>query len=787
MKNFIYKNAWIIVAVVAMISLCFLRSKVEDEVYLDMGDFQVEDEEKVDYGNGTVLIHGGGIDREDGRYVLTEPIRLPKGRHSIEVDHQCSEDSYFTLMDGGYELASYPLKADELRTTVEYSASKEYGNFCFAFYYGGDKDIELKHVELECLNGLFYWDNVFLCVLAILALLLSVWLYRRNKWRPEWLILIFMVLSVSVPLFLEKLPSGTDLTFHLMRIEGIKDALLDGQFPAVIYPDDLNHHGYMGSIYPNLFLYIPALLRLLGISTIGVWRFTLIIVSVFTFLSMYYAVCVILGGKNAALGNSGNVLADTVNKRGDLGSALALLAASLYCIAPYRVSDLYFRATLGESIALIFYPLVMAGLYSILAGDKEKWPLLVLGMSGLIEAHVLSSLFGAGICVFVCACMIKELLQKDALIAMVKAVLWSVCLNLGFLIPFFYYRTQNLQLDETIRWSLPEQNVMSLGNIFSTYPRQDSDPWAAAEKPELRPGLGVVGLCCIVLALTLIVLRKEKSLRHKYLKSLFALTVVCIISSTELFPYETLSKVDIIYRQLMLIQHPWRLLSAALPALCILSAAALMNEGLHAVGQEDTAKSPLNRVDKGGGSILGVALLALAFLCLVPEIDIFIKKETNDSALTMVTGGLNDDANVDYVPHNFTEVVDMEADSAPLATEGIELKDFVKNGTHITLSYEKSFDGDGWIRLPLLYYYGYRAVDGNGKPFPIAESEIGTLKVLLPEEKGGGTVSVSFSQPWFNYAGGLIGILSALLLIWKKVLKKNSGIERIDKMCDMIM
>ena len=78
-------------------------------------------------------------------------------------------------------------------------------------------------------------------------------------------------------------------------------------------------------------------------------------------------------------------------------------------------------------------------------------------------------------------------------------------------------------------------------------------------------------------------------------------------------------------------------------------------------------------------------------------------------------------------------------------------------------------------------------MDGNGKHFPIAESEIGTLKVLLPEEKGGGTVSVSFSQPWFNYAGGLIGILSALLLIWKKVLKKNSGIERIDKMCEMIM
>ncbi len=42
--------------------------------------------------------------------------------------------------------------------------------------------------------------------------------------------------------------------------------MLDGQFPVVIFPEALAGNGYLNSMYPYLFLYIPAFLRLFGVS-----------------------------------------------------------------------------------------------------------------------------------------------------------------------------------------------------------------------------------------------------------------------------------------------------------------------------------------------------------------------------------------------------------------------------------------------------------------------------------------------------------------------------------------
>ena len=76
-----------------------------------------------------------------------------------------------------------------------------------------------------------------------------------------------MVISLvaSIPYLCEYNITGADLTYHLQRIEGVKDGILGGQFPVRLEPRWVYDHGYANAIfYCNTFLYFPALLRLLG-------------------------------------------------------------------------------------------------------------------------------------------------------------------------------------------------------------------------------------------------------------------------------------------------------------------------------------------------------------------------------------------------------------------------------------------------------------------------------------------------------------------------------------------
>lgn len=68
----------------------------------------------------------------------------------------------------------------------------------------------------------------------------------------------------------------------------------------------------------------------------------------------------------------------------------AWIMSILYTFATYRLTNLYYRAALGESLAMVFLPLLLWGAYEVFYGEERKWYLLVLGISGVLESHVLS-------------------------------------------------------------------------------------------------------------------------------------------------------------------------------------------------------------------------------------------------------------------------------------------------------------------------------------------------------------------------------------------------------------
>ena len=144
--------------------------------------------------------------------------------------------------------------------------------------------------------------------------------------------------------------NGHDLKFHLARIEGVADALKQGQFPVHINPTQANGYGNASAtMYPQFFIYFPAVLRLTNLSLLNTYKVLIFLINLIT------ALCAWIGFKNVWKSR----------KAGYIGCAI-------YMMGLYRLDDLYIRAAIGEALALAFLPIVFWGMYEILFADKKK-------------------------------------------------------------------------------------------------------------------------------------------------------------------------------------------------------------------------------------------------------------------------------------------------------------------------------------------------------------------------------------------------------------------------------
>ena len=133
------------------------------------------------------------------------------------------------------------------------------------------------------------------------------------------------------------------------------------------------------TMYPYLFLYVGAFLRICRVS-----------------IGLSYKTVVFLANLGSA------VCAYYAFKSLSKSRRTVILAVVLYTLMPYRFTNIFSRGDLGETLALTFWPLVVAGVYHVMLGDRKKWPFLVIGFSGILQSHILSVTFVMGFCVIAC-------------------------------------------------------------------------------------------------------------------------------------------------------------------------------------------------------------------------------------------------------------------------------------------------------------------------------------------------------------------------------------------------
>lgn len=427
------------------------------------------------------------LQRQDRK---TASLILNKGTYFVTVHYKSeSDENTMVIENQGIPLETVVLSKDAESIITEVTLDSASQQFWCLFQYSGKGTLTLYDVTVSC-TGLFYTDIYFEMVVVAFLLLLGYILYQREWTKEEQkkkliigMSLVAIAIYATYPYFNDTLWSADDLYYHLLRIEGIKDGLLDGQFPVIIFPNALEGNGYLNCMYPSLFLYIPAMLRLLNVSLMTSYKFLVVMMNMATVGIMYYSVKEFGGSRKAAV-----------------------LAAFLYTLFPYRFTNIYGRGAIGEAIAMTFFPLLFVGLYHVLCGNRKKWHLLVIAMVALLQSHVLSVLLAAGICIVFGIIYIGKVWREKRYIEIFYSVFWFGILNVWYLIPFLMFYLRGSLWMSSLDWSTFEEYAV---NIYTLMKTASFDTYRCYS-------LGLALLCCAGIGLLYFFLNKISSEKDKW-------------------------------------------------------------------------------------------------------------------------------------------------------------------------------------------------------------------------------------------------------------------------------
>lgn len=512
--------------------------------------------------------------------------------------------------------------------------------------------------------------------------------------RMQWFGCAFIILFASVPLFAPGIFEGHDLEFHLMRIEGLKEGLQGGQFPVKIQPNWMNGYGYGASLfYGDIFLYLPALLRLCGVSVQGAYKIFVFLVNVSACLSGFY-----------------------VFRRFSKDDRIGLLGSFLYTCSVYRLTGIYIRAAVGEYLAFTFLPLFFLGIYELLFEDAaekgigkeaegsriEGWLLAALSYTGIVYCHVISAEITAAFTVLAGLVFWRHTFRKDRMLRIAKCGAVAVACSLAFLVPFLDMARDPYWFNTGQNESKIQTGGAALNQLFILFPNGAGTALSYStiertmgNRNELPYALGGGFIAAAALFLAYYVCGKEKKDSNTGKSAGFLLfAVLTAFMTTSLFPWNFLQRsIGLLDFMIKNIQFPWRLLGMSTLVFTFFVCAAV---------------EVFRTWQKYGAAALLIivmwAAISSGYLLSERMTDSYIWCVKNADSLDdfRYMGG-------EYLPANFG-YADMSI-TDPVLSDGVRMTQCDRNGNRFRICCLNESEQAGYIDAPLLYYRGYEAVD----------------------------------------------------------------------------
>lgn len=572
--------------------------------------------------------------------------------------------------------------------------------------------------------------------------------------RTKIFLILLMAVVCTLPLCNDFLVFGHDLKFHLARIEGIYVSLKAGQFPVYINPVQANGFGYASPVMnPQLFLYFPAFLRLCGMDLESAYKILLLCINIATMYIAYFSWKRILKSESTAL-----------------------IGATVYMFFPYRLVDLYTRAAVGEMLALAFLPLVIYGMYECILGEgyREGWIWLAVSYTCVIQSHIISVEICLGFCLLLALIGIVPLWkEKYRIIAILKAMGLAFLMNLGFIVPWFSYRTEDFAIFSQRRYL--GDSAVYLSQMFAQFNVRalGEDVGRRTTAGEMPLSVGVVILGGLILFLYICCEQKKKHIkdmdeRYKIAFIAFVCGGIGLWMISDKFPWHQIQYQyaypfrDMVNKLLFPLQFAWRFLGIAAAFLAIPASV-----GIYEV---------VVQTEENTGRLIIVLLLVM--MMAFPFMDELLQGETLTVPENQQEIGQWTDDLYLYADKPLRLTEERGEWVVCLDEEQVEITDYSKKGVRLQFTVETEYDADVALHMevPLYYYPGYHAYL-NGERISVKQRENGMTEVIMPWQSG--TIEVKYEPDvlWSVSKGiSFATVLGTVLVVWHKK-RKYSGLS----------
>lgn len=549
---------------------------------------------------------------------------------------------------------------------------------------------------------------------------------KKQIW--EFLLLSGAVMALcALPLANRNLAAGHDCLFHMLRIEGLAQALREGSaLPVRIYSLLLGGYGYAcGLFYPDLFLYPFAALRAFAAGPEITFKFLLLSCCALGCLTSY------LAGRGITKSHTGG---------------LVLMVS--YSLCQYHLANLFIRSAVGEAQAMIFLPLAVWGLWNLTEeGFSRPW-LLALGFFGLLMSHTISLALCGLLAVGWVLARLPRVLKKPVLFKGVCAVLAVLLLGCWYWLPMLeQFSADRFKATETPLTTL-SANVQSPRSLFSLTGYQGL-------------GLGVLALAGLGLGALLWGRRRQGRPAWVFWLLGAGLSAVQLWGGV----WRLLDATP-----LTSIQFPWRLHQLGQFFFCLCAA------WLWANLEKETAKAPAKPGYTGQkrralalGAVLAVSAANLFLLWpSLPELCNYEEHYFENRGETFYLVGQ------EWVPAG-VNIYEFAAEPAGQYTtpDGLPHQGETLPGGGFAL-----WCGEGGAYgLPKLWYKGYRAVlapedGGPGIEVPLHKDGAGRVELEAPEGCSAGRVTVRYAGTALQRLSQWVSLAAALALAGGAALRK---------------
>ena len=691
-------------------------------------------------------------------------ISLERGSYQVTMDYDLTVDA--VRITPLYEASYGPDDAETILLTKEFQEKTfelllpdQVNEFSFQLpELENADDLVIHSITMERTNQServrFF---VVLCIFCAVDILF--YLGRKGRFgawsvekRGSVLCIGLIVLFACVPLMTNYLLSGQDLTFHLMRIEGLAEGLKQGQFPVKMQPVWLNDYGYPVSIlYGDLFLYVPAVLRIIGFSLQASYKIYLVMIQIITAINTYLCCKEIAEDRK-----------------------LGVVGCFLYVFATNRMTNIYYRAAVGEYTALAFLPLVFLGLFYLL-GEKERtraeqkkvFFLLVMGYTFMLESHMLSFNIAIVFSIIYCLFHFKKFLQNFWFL--VKTALITIGLNFVFLVPMADYMISH---DMKVKFASQIENMQEHGLFLSQlfqmfrFPVSLSGNVMNGVGGDMAIGIGLAYMLMLALfvwELCCCFWRKKKGLANEGMIQtesvrIFVIFLLCLVMSCYFFPWHAIGKIPVLGSILTPYQFAWRFIGIATFLGVILTMYAL--------------KTLEKLTDR---TIKVAAIVVLGTLTLIGSQYLMDNKVSDSTARTKVTSSASiytagAVANGEYLFVENSAMAIIDQQPVPVDETAVSIISYEKKNSRISMECENLTDEVQQVKVSFLDYKGFVATDKTtGEKLDTTCDEQHILTILLPAGYQG-TVQVCFRQPWYWRVAEIVSLAVLIALFvygWK--------------------